>query len=123
MANRIKMAVEQSILVLWRQGRSYRGIARALGIHRDTVARHVREAVAASGACMAAAGESKPAIVTAGTGDRDGPKPAIVTPGNDGGDGSKPAIPTLGNPGQKSKCEPFRDVIDGMLSINRSYCA
>jgi len=135
MANRIKMALEESILVLWQQGRSYRGIARALRIHRDTVSRHVREALAARAASSPATGESRPAIVTAGTGDRDGPTPTIVTPGNDGGENSKPAIPTpgncdgpsprpaivtVGNPGQKSKCEPLGAVIDGMLDSGLS---
>jgi len=120
MANRIKMAMEESILVLRRQGRSYRAIARALGIHRDTVSKYVREAQATAAACIAAAGESKPAIVTAGTGDWDGPKPAIVTLGNEGADHSKPAIVTLGNPGQRSKCERFRAVIDEMLDLGLS---
>jgi transposase len=117
MANRIKMAKKQSILVLWQQGWSYREIAKRVGVHRDTVSKHVRDAQAAAAGCLAAPVESKPAIVTAGTGDRDGPKPAIVTPGNCCGDGSKPAIVTPGNPGQRSKCEPFRDVIDGMLDL------
>jgi len=117
MANRIKMAMEESILVLRRQGRSYRAIARALGVHRDTVSRYVREAQATAAACIAAVGESKPAIVTAGTGDRDGPESAIVTPGDGDASSPKPAIVTAGNPGQRSKCEPFRDVIDEMLDL------
>lgn len=41
MANRIKMAVEQSIMVLDERGWSYRRIARELGIHRETVSRYV----------------------------------------------------------------------------------
>ena len=37
MANRIKVAVSQTVLTLHEQGWSYRNIARTLGIHRETV--------------------------------------------------------------------------------------
>ena len=49
MANRIRMAVVDSILVLHRRGWSYRRIARELGIHRETVSRYVRQAAARLG--------------------------------------------------------------------------
>ena len=120
MANRIKMAMKQAILVLSEQGWSYRAISRRLGVHRETVSKHVRAAQAAAAACVESVGESKPAIVAPGTGDRAGPKPAIVTAGNCSSVPSKPAIPTPGNPGQKSKCEPFEAVIDGMLDAGLS---
>ena len=42
MANQIKVAMVNSIHTLRQQGWSFRKIAQALGIHRDTVARHVR---------------------------------------------------------------------------------
>ena len=42
MANQIKVAMVNSILTLRRQGWSFRKIAQALHIHRDTVARYVR---------------------------------------------------------------------------------
>jgi len=50
MANRIKMAMKQAILVLSEQGWSYRAIARRLGVHRETVSKHVRAAQAAAAA-------------------------------------------------------------------------
>lgn len=117
MANCIRMGMKQSILVLRQQGWSYREIAKRLGLHRETVSRYVRESQAAGAASAAACGERRPGIVAAGTGDRDGPKPAIVTAGNCDSAPSKPAIVTPGNPGQRSKCEPLGDVIDGMLDL------
>jgi len=42
MANQIKVAMVNSILTLRRQGWSFRKIAKALGVHRQTVARYVR---------------------------------------------------------------------------------
>jgi len=47
MANQLGMAEQQSILVLAQRGWSYRRIARTLGIHRETVSRHVRLAAEA----------------------------------------------------------------------------
>lgn len=44
MANQLKVAMVNSVLTLRRQGWSFRRIARALGVHRDTVARYVRQA-------------------------------------------------------------------------------
>jgi len=137
MANRIKMAVEQSVVVLWRQGWSYRAIARALGIHRETVSGHVREAQAANAVDSAAAWESASDVVAARRDGPDNSKPATVTPGNGGDGSSKPATVTAGNldvgepsseasargvscngdSGQQSKCEPFGAVIDEMLEL------
>ena len=57
MANRLEMARANAIVVLWRRGWSYRRIARELGVHRETVSRHVKLAL-------------------------QGAKPAKVTPGN-----------------------------------------
>ncbi len=42
MANRLKMADIQAILLLKRRGWSDRRIARELGVHRETVSRYVR---------------------------------------------------------------------------------
>jgi len=49
MANRIKVAMRNAILGLRRQGWSFRRIARELGVHRKTVARHVRLAESQNG--------------------------------------------------------------------------
>ena len=46
MANLLKVAVVNAIVTLRQRGWSLRRIARELGIHRDTVARHVRLAQA-----------------------------------------------------------------------------
>ena len=43
MANLLKMAVIESIVTLRQRGWSLRRIARELGIHRETVARHLRQ--------------------------------------------------------------------------------
>ena len=48
MANRLKMAIVQSILSLHAQGWSARRIAKALEVHRDTVSRYVRTAALAA---------------------------------------------------------------------------
>jgi IS30 family transposase len=44
MANQLKMATIDGIQTLHQRGWSNRRIARALGIHRDTVAHHLRRA-------------------------------------------------------------------------------
>jgi len=44
MANRLKMAVQHTIITLVRQGWSYRRIATELGVDRDTVSRYARSA-------------------------------------------------------------------------------
>jgi len=49
MANRIKVAMRNAILGLRGQGWSFRRIARELGVHRKTVARHVRLAESQNG--------------------------------------------------------------------------
>jgi transposase len=85
-ANRIKMATASAIVELWRQGWSYRRIARELDVHRETVARYVKLA-------------------------REEPKPANPTPGAGGQQPSKPSNPTAGSSGPKSRCEPFREII------------
>jgi len=91
MANRIKVAIASSIIVLRQQGWSFRKIARTLGIHRETVSRRVRLHEA----------DSKPAT--------------NPPPGNGGDVVSKPANPPPGNPGPRSRCEPFRDTIKAKL--------
>jgi ParB-like chromosome segregation protein Spo0J len=58
MANQLKIAIVQSILLLHAQGWSRRAIARRLGVHRETVSRHLRRAVVGS----------KPAKMPAGPG-------------------------------------------------------
>ena len=85
MANHIKVATAQSILTLRQQGWSYRRIARTLGIHRETVARHVSLAEARDRSLAEARDRSLAR-----------PKPAKVSPGN---------------PTSRSLSEPCREVI------------
>jgi transposase len=119
MANRIRMAVADSIVVLARRGWSFRRIARELGIHRDTVSRHVHLAESRDGESDDRAGP-KPAIVTAGDGGSDEPGQAEASSGARSAGSSKPAKVTAGNPGQRSRCEPFRAVVEDLLESGLS---
>ena len=101
MANRIRVAIIESILRLREQGWSFRRIAQALGVHRETVSRYVR---------LAEAG-AKPATNLSTGSEADGePKPANLS---------------AGTSGPKSLCEPFREVIleklDQGLSAQRIW--
>ena len=69
MANQLKMALIETILTLHRRRWSQRRIARELNIHRETVARYLREA----------SGRPKPAKAPIGSELADGnSKPAIL---------------------------------------------
>jgi len=120
------VAISDSIIVLRRQGWSYRRIAEALDIHRETVARYVRLAEA----CPPGWAESNPATnLSAGSEAAEGARPAEVTTGDEAvwapnpagnlstgpsvGEGSNPATNlSTGRPGPESLCEPFRDLIE-----------
>jgi len=93
MANRIKVATENAIVVLHKRGWSFRRISRELGIHRDTVSRYVTLARS---------------------------NPAKVPPGTEGLSKSKPAKATAGNLVGRSRCEPFREVVKEMLDAGLS---
>lgn len=86
MSNQLKMADIQAILSLRAQGRSFREIARQLGVHRETAARYVRQAAAGS-------------------------EPASALPGPGAQPTSKPATALAGSLGALSQCEPWREVI------------
>jgi len=92
MANRIKVAAKNAVIVLHRRGWSFRRIARELGIHRDTVSRHVQLAEGSTA-----------------------PKPAKATAGKEGLPAPKPAKVTAGNLIGRSLCEPFREAIEQKL--------
>jgi transposase len=97
MANLLKVANVLNIQTLHSQGWSQRRIARELGINRETVARHLKEA--------AESAPPKPEV-----GDS---KPAKAPPGSEPtGDGSKPAkAPT----GSRSICAPFLEPIKAKI--------
>jgi IS30 family transposase len=59
MANRLKMALVDTILTLHQRRWSQRRIARELGIHRETVGRYVREASDRSKPAKAPIGSEK----------------------------------------------------------------
>jgi transposase len=70
MANQLKMAEVQAILTLAQQGWSQRHIARQLGVHRETVGRHLR---------LAGQDDSKPANAPHGAGTTGGVSPGRVS--------------------------------------------
>ena len=81
--NRLTLSLQHSIVTLSERGWSARRIARELGIHRETVGKHLHP---------------KPAKMTTGSLDGDAAaKPAIVTAGfSEGEPVSKPAKVTTG---------------------------
>jgi transposase len=113
MANQLRMALKQAVEALWGRGWSRRKISRELGIHRDTVARHVARII-----------ENRPPPGNA-TAGKSAPKP----PGNavfENPEDSKQATPPAkATPGIFSCCEPFRDwiieKIDQDLSAQRIF--
>src|SRR4051794_40683405 len=111
MSNLLKMAVSETIRTLRRRGWSQRRIANELGINRETVARHLRQADPPPIPANAPPGPTPPDGV---------PKPANAPPGSEQGEGapgltaappgSTPDPPPRGS-GRASGCEPWRDVI------------
>ena len=97
--NELNVSLQHSILTLSAQGWSNRRIARELGLHRETVGRHLRLA---------------------------GSKPAKVPPGSNGEAEPKPAkVPAGILPLSRSQCEPWREFIEqgcqAGLSAQRLY--
>jgi transposase len=97
--NELNVSLQHSILTLAAQGWSNRRIARELGLHRETVGRHLRLA------------DSKPAKVPPGSNGEAEPKPAKLPPGI--------------FPLSRSQCEPWREFIEqgcqAGLSAQRLY--
>jgi transposase len=121
MANHLTMALVDTIVSLHQRGWSQRRIAEELGIHRETVARH-----------LGRTGEAKPAIAPTGSGDSPSDsKPAIAPTGNDETlADSKPAIAPTGsdsapNRGRPSGCTAWHGLITTLfeqgLSAQRIY--
>jgi transposase len=125
MSNQLKMATVDSIIALHQRGMSNRRIAGALGVHRDTVARHLNQ----SKLGQALTGSDPSKLGQALTGS-DPSKLGQALTGSDGspkaeGDGSISSPPVNVRPRQSSRCEPFRDIIlaklDQGLTIQRIY--
>jgi hypothetical protein len=141
MANLLRMALIETIFTLHLRGWSQRRIARELGIHRETVARHLLEpppskpAIAPSGS-EPAPDDSKPAIAPAGS--DVGSKPSRAPFGStladlrwtysqEDGAGfvsqtncQVPAGPASPQRGRQSACEPWRSVIEAKLALELS---
>ena len=129
MANLLKMANVQSILLLHAQGWPQRRIARELGIDRETVRKYVRQQLCGAKPANAPTGseDSKPANLPTvpalgsnpadapmdGSAEATVPKPAKAP--------TSPVLPT----GPRSKCEPHREAIRAKmqegLSAQRIY--
>ena len=111
--NRLKMAEVQAILTLASRGWSFRRIAEALGIDRETVARYVREAREPPKPAKAPTGSagSETPLACQGAGHRW-----------DGGDSNPAKAPTGSEvpAPSRSACEPYRELILGKLEAGLS---
>ena len=118
MANQIKVANADSILTLRAQGWSYRKIAQALGLHRETVARYVHLGQAASKPASERGATALPNLST-GPGVAEGAKPAtILSTGSDDLLRSNAASNlSTGKPGPESRCEPHRKTIEEKIEL------
>ncbi len=112
MANRLGMATIQAILSLRARHWSYRRIGRELGIHRETVARYVRQA----GSNPAKAPLGPPAD-EAPIGGCLRPEPAKAPLGSAD---SPHELEPLSAPLGRSACEPWRELILSKLSAGLS---
>ena len=113
--NQLNVSLQHSILTLAGNGWSNRRIARELGIHRETVGRHLRLV------------GSKPAKVLSGAEPDLAAKPAIPLTGSEAVLELKPAIALTGflAVGRQSLCVPLQAVIESAvqagLSAQRIY--
>jgi transposase len=138
MANRLKMAMVDTVQRLLNQGWSYRGIAAELGIHRETVARLARKSKPAKAPLGAdqSAGESKPAKAPLGADrlaeavaavDSQATEALSVVASNSAsclhssqekGQADGPAQSEAAD--SRSACQPFRSVILSKLELGLS---
>lgn len=106
MANRLKMAKTLCILELHRLGWSARRIARELGVHRETVAAHVRRAEAARAKPATAPIGSEPcAAGTCAPPDESNPAIPVEARTGAGGRDGRGVEPALGSDGPPSPPE------------------
>lgn len=125
MANQLNMATIDTILVLHQRRWSVRRIAKTLGIHRDTVARHLQQAKQAG----ALTGSPEIKLGQAPTGSTDPPQAAAssacLTPEPPETGTEALQAPTPRSLRQPSLCEPFRALIqtklDQGLTAQRIY--
>jgi transposase len=105
MANQLNMAIIDTIRTLYQQRWSIRRIAKTLGIHRDTVARHLRQAKPAGALTDAQTPNQAGALI----GSQKAKQAEALT-------GSMPP-PTTTPSLQPSLCEPFRVVIQAKIDL------
>jgi len=129
--NRLTMATIQAILALHQSGHSNREIARLLGVHRETVAEHLKETQnrpnaptgsgeATSGGQPALTENSELPLECAPTPPlRDGTFEVCPEPRGAGVHELKKSQ-RLPAPGPASQCEPFRELITGKLEAGLS---
>ena len=115
MANLLKMANVQSILLLHAQGWAQRRIARELGIDRETVRKYLQHQLCQVKPANAPTGseDSKPANLPMVPAPEPKPANAPIV-GRAGPAEPKPANAPIGSvspAGPRSKCEPYREVI------------
>ncbi len=127
MSNLLRVAVIDTILSLHQRGWSQRRIARELGVHRETVARYLRQAPAPKPANAPigppdADGDAKPANAPIGSpAPNDAPKPAIAPIGAAGLPDMPTAPPAVETgAGRPSDCAPWRAVIEAKLELGLS---
>jgi transposase len=114
MANLLKMALIETILDLHAQAWSARRIAKLLGIHRDTVARHLQQAKQAG----ALTGSPEVKLGQALTGSEEAKLGQALTGSPEEHQASEAVQPsTPVSPLQPSLCEPFRAVIRAKLDL------
>lgn len=132
MANKLKMAILQSIQALYAQGWSQRRIAQQLGVDRGTVGKYLRQRLEGPKPAILPAGwsDSKPAIlptVPAPVGppstelvQSDPSKPAILPTGSEAD--LRPAEPSqpVSAVGRRSDCQPYRDIILAKVDLELS---
>ena len=104
MANRLKMAISDSIFTLHQRGWSQRRIARELGLNRETVGRYLRQGQAASKPAIAPIGSAVPDVSS---------KPAIAPIGSETIETTSKTPIGVGRP---SDCEPHRATILNWLN-------
>ncbi len=99
MSNQLNMSKIQSILALRQQGWPFTRIAKELGVHRETVARYVRQ-------------HSKPTQAPTGSG---APKPTQAPTGTSDSKPAEAPRGPLADGSGRSDCAPLREVIESKL--------
>jgi transposase len=138
MANRLKMAKIDAILALHQRNWSIRRIAKELGLHRDTVARHIQRAEATPKPARAPLGSAEELAVcpnakpTTATAYAPAANPASAEGGASNSKQATSEGAPLGSAAvqldkhrQPSRCEPWRQVIldklEAGLTAQRIY--